>query len=559
MKKFFYLIVLLSIFSCKKNVTEMRQDFQSFISYYDSIVIPLTRETGLAEWNANISGKEEDYSRFAELQTKFSLFHSNKETFKRIENIKASKAITDPIQARQLEIIYLTYLNYQADTSIQKEIIQIQNQIEQKYSTFRAEIDGKLYTDNDIEDILRTSTDNVLLQKAWEAHKKIGELVEKDIIELVKKRNKLARQLGFANYHEMKLKLNDQEPKEIEIIFDQLDSMTTDAFKQVKEEIDTYLAKRYKVDKSMLMPWNYQNRFFQEAPNIYPTDIDKYYYNQNLVSLTSQFYKSIDMPVDDIIERSDLYEKPGKNQHAFCTNIDREDDIRVLCNIKPNSYWMNTMLHEFGHATYEKYIDRQLPFVLRQPSHTFTTEAIAILFGRLSSNPYWIMHSCNISKKEADKIAENCFKTLRIEELVFSRWSQVMYRFEKALYNNPDQDLNQLWWTLVEKYQLLKKPSGRNKPDWASKIHIATVPCYYHNYLLGDILASQLHYYICSKVINDTSNIKYFDYYERKEVGKFLKEKFYAPGTSLYWNDLIEQTTGEKLTAKYYANQFINK
>jgi len=134
-----------------------------------------------------------------------------------------------------------------------------------------------------------------------------------------------------------------------------------------------------------------------------------------------------------------------------------------------------------------------------------------------------------------------------------------MYRFEKALYNNPDQDLNQLWWTLVEKYQLLKKPSGRNKPDWASKIHIATVPCYYHNYLLGDILASQLHYYICSKVINDTSNIKYFDYYERKEVGKFLKEKFYAPGTSLYWNDLIEQTTGEKLTAKYYANQFINK
>ena len=397
MKKFFYLIVLLSIFSCKKNVTEMRQDFQSFISYYDSIVIPLTRETGLAEWNANISGKEEDYSRFAELQTKFSLFHSNKETFKRIENIKASKAITDPIQARQLEIIYLTYLNYQADTSIQKEIIQIQNQIEQKYSTFRAEIDGKLYTDNDIEDILRTSTDNVLLQKAWEAHKKIGELVEKDIIELVKKRNKLARQLGFANYHEMKLKLNDQEPKEIEIIFDQLDSMTTDAFKQVKEEIDTYLAKRYKVDKSMLMPWNYQNRFFQEAPNIYPTDIDKYYYNQNLVSLTSQFYKSIDMPVDDIIERSDLYEKPGKNQHAFCTNIDREDDIRVLCNIKPNSYWMNTMLHEFGHATYEKYIDRQLPFVLRQPSHTFTTEAIAILFGRLSSNPYWIMHSCNIS------------------------------------------------------------------------------------------------------------------------------------------------------------------
>ena len=53
-----------------------------------------------------------------------------------------------------------------------------------------------------------------------------------------------------------------------------------------------------------------------------------------------------------MIDRSDLYEKPGKSPHAFCTDIDREGDVRVLANIVPNEYWMGTMLHELGHSVY---------------------------------------------------------------------------------------------------------------------------------------------------------------------------------------------------------------
>ena len=30
-------------------------------------------------------------------------------------------------------------------------------------------------------------------------------------------------------------------------------------------------------------------------------------------------------------------------------------DIRVLCNVRPNEYWMGTMLHEFGHAVYDQH------------------------------------------------------------------------------------------------------------------------------------------------------------------------------------------------------------
>jgi peptidyl-dipeptidase A len=42
----------------------------------------------------------------------------------------------------------------------------------------------------------------------------------------------------------------------------------------LKNEIDTYFAKRYKINISELRPWHYQNRYFQEAPEIYPVDFD---------------------------------------------------------------------------------------------------------------------------------------------------------------------------------------------------------------------------------------------------------------------------------------------
>ena len=126
-----------------------------------------------------------------------------------------------------------------------------------------------------------------------------------------------------------------------------------------------------------------------------------------------------------------------------------------------------------------------------------------------------------------------------------------MYRFEKSMYENPDQNLNQLWWNTVEKYQMLTKPAGRDMPDWATKIHIALYPCYYHNYLLGEMLASQLYCYITANVSKNQSFVG------EKTVGDYLRKNVFMPGARYYWNDMIEKATGEKLTAKYYAKQFV--
>jgi peptidyl-dipeptidase A len=132
-----------------------------------------------------------------------------------------------------------------------------------------------------------------------------------------------------------------------------------------------------------------------------------------------------------------------------------------------------------------------------------------------------------------------------------------MYRFEKSMYEDPEQDLNTLWWDLVEEYQLMKRPEGRDEPDWATKIHIALFPCYYHNYLMGELLASQFYYYIIDHVLQ-AEDAQFQSFANTPEVGNYFKERVFSVGAKYYWNDMIERATGEKLTPKYYARQFVD-
>lgn len=538
----------------KKMEKELRTLIDNFVRDYQ----PVEEMANLAYWKAANNSNDSNWAEFAKYDMLMNSKLSNRTIFAELKKIKESGFINNPVLKQEMNILYNSMLGKQADTTLLNEISKLTSQIEQKFSNFRAEYKGKQLSDNDVEEFLKTSTNSADLENVWTAQKKIGTVVAEDIIKLVKLRNKLAKGLGFNNYHEMSLTLSDQNPQDVSALFDELDKLTSNSFIEVKKEIDSVLSSRLKIKPDEMMPWHYQNRFFQEAPKIYSVDLDKYYKKQNIVKLVEEFYSGIGLPIDDIVAKSDLFERKNKNQHAFCIDINRNTkDVRVLCNIKPNESWMGTMLHENGHALYEKHLGDNLPWLLKQPAHIFTTEAVAMFFGRLSTNPLWMEDMKIIDSKARESIQETSAKILRLQQLVFSRWAQVMYRFEKSMYENPDQDLNKLWWDLVEKYQMIKRPTGRNAPDWATKIHIATSPCYYHNYLLGELFASQMYYYIANKIYNKPEDINQ-SFVGNKKVGDFFINNVFAVGAKYYWNDMIEKATGEKLTAKYFAKQFVN-
>jgi peptidyl-dipeptidase A len=227
----------------------------------------------------------------------------------------------------------------------------------------------------------------------------------------------------------------------------------------------------------------------------------------------------------------------------------------VLANIVSNEYWMSTMLHELGHAVYSsKNIPESMPYVLRSDAHILATEGVAMMFERFCKSGDWLV-AMGIEVPDVKAYNEAGARMRRDQLLIFSRWCQVMLRFEKGLYENPEQDLNKLWWDLVEEYQGLTRPEGRDAPDYASKIHIVSAPAYYHNYMLGQLFACQVHRAIAREVLqaDDWSSAYYV---KNAGVGQFMRERVFAPGRSLNWNDLTRHATGDPLQAEAFAEEF---
>jgi len=579
-------------------------------------VEPLSIQANLAYWDASTTGKQEDYDRLKKLQLDVHQVYGNREEFGLLKQMRESGEIKQPRLSRQLDRLYYAYLQNQIEPTLSKEIVDLDGKIQQTYSTFRGTIDGEAVTMSDIYTILTTEKDCRKRELAWRASKQVGNAIAGDLIQLVRLRNKAARELGFDNYHTFSIITSEQNPQELDRIFEQLYELTNGPFARLKAELDRVLADAYGIKPADLMPWHYHDPFFQRTPLVYDLDLDQYYQSQDVRKLAHRFYAGVGLPVDDILARSDLYDRPGKYPHAFSHDIDRRGDVRILCNLQNTERWMETILHELGHAIYSKYHDQKEPWLLREPAHSFTTEGIAVLFGRLSRNAAWMhemlqwtltaesaeaaeeksklktsafsAHSAvktltQVQYKEIEKVS---WKYTQFGQILFARWAMVMYYFEKQLYANPDQDLNKLWWNLVEKYQLLRRPLTADSAEaaegkcklassalsagsavnisgetfdagWASKLHFTSAPCYYHNYMLGEILASQLHHYIVHKVLKLESD-KGVSYVDQEKIGKYLRENVFGPGARYHWNEMIRRATGEPLTPRYFVDQFIN-
>ena len=546
-------LTVLSV-SCAKDV-EMQ--FKEFVDKHVAEIAPLEKESAVAYWEAATTGDEKKFKRYSELQIELEKVYTDSVEFEFVKKARDSGGLRDDHLARTADLLYLRYLGNQIDPELIKRMVELGSKVENKFQVFRAEADGRRMTANEVNQMLRESTDGGYRRKVWEASKRVGPVVLGDIKELVELRNESARRLGYENYYVMSLEMSEQNEEQLVRIFEELDALTREPFLELKAELDKELAARYGIDPRDIRPWHYNDPFFQEAPVTGELDLDRFYRSTDPVEVAKVFYASIGMDVDDILSASDLYEREGKNPHAFCTDIDREGDIRILANMKDDNYWMETILHELGHGVYDKYVSHELPYLLRSYPHLCLTEASAMYFGRLSQDPVWMKHALCLEERDVEELSAAVRRSLRMKQLIFARWCQTMFHFERALYRDPDQDLNRCWWDIVERYQFVTRPEGRDEPDWASKIHIVISPVYYHNYMLGELVASQLQHHVVTKVMNGSGD--HADIYGKNVVGAFFIEKYYGPGNTMDWLSHIERVTGEQLTARHFARQFVEE
>jgi peptidyl-dipeptidase A len=524
---------------------------QSFLNTVIPRIADLHKASSEAYWRATTSGRSEDEEAYSRSKQELLKLYADKALFAELMKLRAADDQKDPLITRQLTLLYHAMAESQIDEADIEELVRRETEIESLFTNFRATVGERTVSDNEIHDILAHERDNDLRRAAWEGSKQVGALVADKVISLVRFRNAIARKLGYDNFYSMSLTLQEIDEQDLFDLLTRLERLTTAPFAAMKTELDAELSARYGIKAADMRPWHYADPFFQEAPTSEAVDLNRYFADQDVVELSRQYFASIGLPVDDILSRSDLYEREGKNQHAYCIDIDRSGDVRILCNVRSNEYWMSTMLHELGHAVYDRYHDNSLPWLLRQPAHTLTTEAIAMLFGRLTKNADWLHQIAGVDAAEAERVAALTARQLRRAMLIFVRWGLVMTFFERDLYQNPDQDLNTLWWDYVERFQMVTRPEQRHAPDWAAKIHLGTAPVYYQNYILGELTASQLQ-----ASLEQDLGLKSLTH--QAEIGEWLKNKVFRPGNRQPWNEMIASATGTPLTADHFANQFIS-
>ncbi|MFH1468945.1 MAG: M2 family metallopeptidase [Pseudomonadota bacterium] len=533
---------------------------RAFVDQLDTSAAPIARDLNLAYWDATTTGDSAAFQRASELDLRLRTLYADAEGFARLSAWSADPAIAsaDPLLARRVLLAKDAFAPNQIDPELMARMVALGTEVEEIYSTHRGTIDGREVDENEILDILGDSTDRALRQQAWEASKQVGPLVAEKLLELVKLRNEAARQAGYPDYYQMSLTLSEQDPATIKALFADMAERSRGPFEQLKATMDARIAGQLGVTPADLRPWDYADPFFQEAPQVSDHDLDAFFKGRDVAALVAGYFDGIGLDTHAILARSDLYPREKKQPSAYCTDIDREGDVRIFCNTVDDEYWASTILHELGHAVYSAGIDRALPWGLRNESHPFTTEAVALLFGRLSKDPSWIHCATGLPMEEIAPAAQDMADTQRLLEVIFARWSLVMVDFERNLYADPEQDLNALWWDLVELHQLVHRPDGRDAPDWATKIHIVTAPVYYHNYLMGEMMASQM-LAAMARDLYDGQPFGELDTCGNPAVGAWLGERIFAPGERVPWNELVENATGEPLTAKYFVEQYLGE
>ncbi|MCE5193003.1 MAG: M2 family metallopeptidase [Candidatus Cryosericum sp.] len=524
-------------------------DTSTYLKELNEQLNQLNYQCNIAAWNLSTTGRDEFAAQAEHANLEMRLFLADKTRFETVNGMLAAADLQD-FERRQLTLIHNMMVENQLDKDMLQQLVSKQIALQGITTKFRGTIDGKEVNNKQIEEILRSSTDNDLRKKAWLASKQVGAVLEPGLMELIKLRNESAVKLGYADYYEMSIQLQEFDSTWLKRTLETYRDQTNPLFRRVKDSIDQAVGKRLGVDPDKLMPWHMSDMFFQEAPRTSDLDLAIYYENkgQHIVEqLATQTYDAIGLDIRDIIARSDLYERPGKDQHAFTMHVDNKGDVRVLANLRPNETEMETLLHEMGHAVYDKYTDMTLPPVLRQPAHIFTTEAVAMFFGRLARNPDWYKQIVAVDDASFEKLQAELPVVIRNQMLVSTRWITHFALFERELYRTEKSD-SRLWYKGVQDIQYLNVPEERlDKPDWAAKYHFAMAPVYYHNYLLGEMLASQVDHALRARGKGQILT---------PEGGRWFRDNVFTPGATFPWNTMIEHATGEPLNPSYLVAQF---
>lgn len=559
-----------------ENENSIALKVDSFLTKYNQTFQKLYAESSEAQWKLNTRIVEGDTltSKLAEKADEaYAAFLGSEENIKQSKNFLEQKDQLSELQVKQLEtILYNAGNNPAIAGDIVKQRIAAETRQTELLFGFESTIDGKPVSGNEINAILKNSTDLKERLKAWQASKEVGKTLKDGLAELQQLRNQSVQALGYDDYFNYQVSAYGMSTDEMMKTCSDMIREMWPLYRELHTWARYTLAEKYKQEVPEMLPAHWlSNKWGQEWSGMLEVegiDLDPVLEEKGdewIVKEGERFYQSLGFdPLPDVFyEKSSLYPAPKdadykKNSHASAWHMNLDRDVRSLMSVVPNTEWWGTTLHELGHIYYFlEYSNPDVPLVLREGANRAYHEAMGSLIGLAAlQKPFLVGRGLVEEDAESDQTQMLLSEALNFVVLI--PWGAgVMTEFEHDLYaqNLPKDQYNARWWDLKKKYQGIVPPAERGEEycDAASKTHINNDAAQYYDYAMSNILLFQFHVHIATNILKQDPHAT--DYYGNKEVGNILKSLM-REGATVDWREDLQNKLGEPMSAKAMAEYF---
>jgi peptidyl-dipeptidase A len=555
----------------KGKATPIQKEADAFLATVTGLLAPVSTIAANADWEAATDVTPEHVAQRTGADKTLAALSGSTMLIDKTRALLKNEKQLDDITVRQLRKLLLAAAE---NPGTIPEVVARRVELESKQSeildgyTFCLQPKGnscaKPVTANDIDDVLKKSRDLNERQRIWTVSKEIGRPLKPGLIELVKLRNQVAREMGYKSFFALKVADYGMSVDEMMKLLDDTLATTKPLYDGLHCWVKNELAARYRKPAPKLIPAHWiTNRWAQSWPGIVEgASLDPFFKGsspENIVKSAESFYTSLGFEKlpPSFWQKSDLYPVPPgvnrkKNAHASAWHIDHWRDVRSLMSVQANEQWFATSHHELGHIYYFLTYSRpEVPFVLREGANRAFHEAIGEL-AKLASQqtPYLIKIGVIPEGKAPDP--GGWLMQSALDSIVFLPWSAgTMSHFERDLYENelPPAEWQGKWWDYVAEFQGVTPPGGRDPAlcDACTKTHINDDPAAYYDYALAWLIKFQLHDHICTKILKQ--DVRACDYSGSKEVGAFLKG-ILSLGATQDWRKVIKDATGEAISPR---------
>ncbi len=389
-----------------------------------------------------------------------------------------------------------------------------------KVIVWRSVIYGtKIELDPDVKDVATNLLEELRNRDDKDTIK--NKQLEKQVIELIRIRNKKARELGYENYAYYILDYFGIGQKWFQEFAEAIDRHSAPVYKELQEKVKSETGS---VTLKEIM------KYYKQPESIFFEDDSNHIIMKKSLSDIGFDYDKL--PIRFVVKPADF----GGN----CIGVKIPGDFRVV--MVPDMP-ISVFMHELGHGLQGIYTSTNTGLLEGYEwclgnSPAMFYEGMAETMAEFTRTPAWLKKYAGYSD---EKIAET-FKQDKYAAALRMRVNLQWMLSEIEVYKNEDKNPAEITNALFKKIYFTDE--NRSRPYNLLNTSFVDYPCYMQNYVIAEFIRWQVHQTLKEKFGEN--------YPQNNQVGNFLVENFYKYGVSKDWREIIKDATGKELDVDGY-------